>query len=372
MRPTIEAPTTRAMPPTGRKTGAVKVWAAVGAAFLSLEVYVITRWVLSDDFGTIPAGPTPMSGWDRAWSIFWQVGGVALLVGFIGWFVIRPWRREGRLSLDGLLVLCFSLIVWQDPWCNYIKDWGTYNTHLIQFGSWTKQIPGWMSPNGNRFAEPLLVMIPIYVWAVFGMTILGCWALRRVKTQWPQLGTVGLVTVAYGMFVVVDFVLETLWMRTGIWAYPGGGPLYVFFEGSRYQFPIHESLLWGAAWAGFTCLRFFRDDKGYTFAERGIDDVKATAAQKTGLRFLALFGAINVLFLVLYNVPAMLVAAHGQSWSHGVEEVSYMNDYLCGEGTTYACADESTPIPWGHSDHVSPDGQLIPNDAEPPIPVGIN
>ena len=353
------------------KTRAIAVWAVVGALFLLLEAYVMGSWVLSEDFAPMPPGPTPLPRWEYLWLIFWQVGGVVALAIFWYGFVYRPWRRDGRMSLDGLLVICFSLIVWQDPLCNYIKDWGTYNTDLLNWGSWTEQVPGWMSPNGSRFVEPLLVMIPVYVWAVLGMAMLGCLVLAKTKERWPNMGTASTILFAYAMFIVVDFVLELLWMRTGIWAYPGGGPIHVFFEGSRYQFPIHESLLWGAAWAGFTCLRYFRDDRGYTLVERGVDELKMSASQKTGMRFLALFGAVNVIFVVLYNLPMNLVVMHNDKWAPGVEEVTYMNAYLCGEGTTYACASESVPIPWGGSMHLSPTGELVPNSAEGPRPEGI-
>lgn len=364
----------RATAPAGvvaKRTPAVKVWATVGGLFLAFETYLITAWVLSKDFAVVPSGPSKMSGFESAMTVFWQVGGVLALAGFLWWFVARPYRRTRTLPLDGLLVLCFALIEWQDPLCNYVKDWGSYNTNLVQWGSWVEQIPGWMSPNGSRFAEPLLVMVPIYVWAVFGFTILGCWALRKVKARFPTMGTVGIIVTAYAMFIVVDFVLETIWMRTGIWAYPGGGPGHVFFAGTRYQFPIHESLLWGGAWASFTLLRYFRNDRGETLVERGIEDVRGGEKKKLALRFLALFGAVNVLYLGLYNIPMSAVVMHNTSWSPGVEKVTYMNDYLCGSGTSFACATKNTPIPWKTSAHVAPDGRLIKPGKEPARPVGI-
>jgi hypothetical protein len=76
-------------------------------------------------------------------------------------FIVKPIRETRTVPLDGLLVACFTLIVWQDPGCNYVKPWGTYNTHLIQWGSWVEHLPWWMSPNGSRFAEPLLVMVGV-------------------------------------------------------------------------------------------------------------------------------------------------------------------------------------------------------------------
>jgi hypothetical protein len=49
----------------------------------------------------------------------WTVGGLLAVVFFAVWFVVRPKRRDGRLSTDGLLCIGFALIWWQDPLLNY-------------------------------------------------------------------------------------------------------------------------------------------------------------------------------------------------------------------------------------------------------------
>jgi hypothetical protein len=142
-----------------------------------------------------------------------------------------------------------------------------------------------------------------------------------------------MIAICYGFFLITDLVLEGLWMRTGIWAYPGGGTLLTLFDGSRYQFPIKEMFLWGGAWAAFTCLRYFRNDKGETFAERGANQLKTGPKRKLALQFLALYGAINLLYVLTYNLPINILNMHDTTWSQGVQEVTYMNDNLCGPGT---------------------------------------
>lgn len=342
-----------------RRSRPITWWALLGAAFLAMQAYVMGAWILTDATPT-PTGPTPLSTWDAAWGYIWQIGGCIALVGFWYWFIVKPIRETRTIPLDGLLVVCYTLIVWQDPWCNYVKPWGAYNTHLIQWGSWVEHLPGWMSPRGHYFAEPLLVMIPVYVWGVLGFTMIGCAVMRAFKRRFPSTGTAGMIAVCYGFFLVTDVVLETLWMRTGIWAYPGGGTMLTFWEGTRYQFPIKEMFLWGGAWAAFTCLRYFRNDRGQTFAERGGDQLKAGPWRKTGIQFLALYGAINLLYILCYNLPINMLNMHDTTWSQGVQEISYMNDALCGQGTDYACPTADTPIPWNGSAHLRPDGTWAP------------
>jgi hypothetical protein len=189
--------------------------------------------------------------------------------------------------------------------------------------------------------------------------MIGCAVMRAAKRRWPAMGTAGMIALCYGFFMVVDLVLEGLWMRTGIWAYPGGGPLSLF-DGSRYQFPIKEMFLRGAAWAAFTCLRYFRNDKGETFAERGANQLKTGPKRKLALQFLALYGAINVLYVLTYNLPINIANMHDTTWGQGVQVVTYMNDNLCGPGTGYACPTRDTPIPWNGSAHMTPEGTLAP------------
>ena len=70
------------------------------------------------------------------------------LLGFpvaIYYFIIRPWRRERRITTDGMLMVAFGLLFFQDPLLNYFNTWCTYNTWLWNRGSWVLDIPGWVS-----------------------------------------------------------------------------------------------------------------------------------------------------------------------------------------------------------------------------------
>jgi hypothetical protein len=121
----------------------------------------------------------------------WTVGGLLAVVFFAYWFVVRPMRRDGRLSTDSLLCIGFALIWWQDPLLNYSGSWFTYNSYLFNMGSWTNQVPGWLAPGspGHLVAEPLLWTPAVYVYAAFGVSVLAGGVMRRAKARWPELGT---------------------------------------------------------------------------------------------------------------------------------------------------------------------------------------
>jgi hypothetical protein len=342
-----------------RKARPVVGWAVVGGAFLTIEVIALVGWVASGDFKRIPKGPTPVPGWMNLIIRSWEILGVFALAAFLYFVLIRPWKRAGRITTDGLLCLVFLTLFWQDSGLNYFQIWGTYNTHFINFGSWDRWILGWLSPNANQIAEPLVWLIPAYAYIVLGGAMVGCVVMRKAQERWPRMGTFGLVMVCLLFFWVWDFILETIFMRSGIYVLGGSIDWLTLFHGHFYQMPIYEPIMEGSWWAAFACIRYFRNDKGQTMAERGVDRLGVGAKKQTVIRFVALAGICNVGFLV-YNLPGAFIGMYGSPWPKDITSRSYfMSDKICGEGSTYACSGPGIPIPRRESSHVSPDGTLV-------------
>src|SRR5277367_2599957 len=85
----------------------IKIWAGIGGLVLAFEIFVITKWVTGPDFTPVHTGPTPVPGWMKAGLITMEVAFVALFLWCIWRFIIQPWRRDGRPSVDGLLCIGF-------------------------------------------------------------------------------------------------------------------------------------------------------------------------------------------------------------------------------------------------------------------------
>jgi hypothetical protein len=345
----VEAPARKAKP--------VKYWAVVGAFFLALQAYVYGAWILSGDATATPHGPNEPPDWMLVAIRTQEVLAPLGLLVFAYFFLYRPWRRDRRIGLDGLMVLCALGVWWQDPLVNYTQTFATYNSFYLNLGSWTEQVPGWMSPNGSNFSEPLLWTGPAYVWGMLGGVIVANKFMAKVKGRWPQTGTLGIIVAGFGFFVFFDTLFELAFMRLGVYTYPGAHQSLSFFGGNFYQFPVYEALLWGATWTGFACVRFFRNDKGETVAERGIDEVRATPKQKTFIRFLALLGIWSSIFMA-YNVSWAWIALNQSAWPADITQRSYFTDMICGPGTKYACPGPKIPIPRPGSDFVDVDGKL--------------
>lgn len=106
-------------------------------------------------------------------------------------------------------------------------------------------------------------------------------------------------------------------------------------------------------------LRYFKDDRGLTVVERGVDTLPISQGRKTLLRFLAISGMLNVLVFCFFNLPNGLIGAHSTEWPRDVQDRSYLTDRLCGEGTDRACPGPTVPLPAGdRSAYMNRDGGL--------------
>ena len=348
-----------------RRVTPVKWWAALGAGLVVLQVYVYGAWIADGPTRT-PTGSTPVPT-AMKWSVIgWQVGGVVISAVMLYLLLVRPWRREGRITLDGLLCLAFPTMIWQDTVVNFFQQWFVYNAAFVNWGSWDSHVPGWLSQGGELIPQPLLFIIPMYLSILLLPAILGCAVMRKAQARWPHIGRFGLVASCFGFFVVLDVVLEPLLMWSGMYSYPGAIRWLTVFDGHYYQYPIYAAILMPAGWTGWACLRYFKDDHGLTIAERGLERIRTTPRRKAGLRFLAVAGACNAAVFCLTNFPYAVTGLYADTWIPDVLNRSYFTSGICGPGTDYACSGPGIAIPRrDDSIHVGPDGQLV-------IPPGTN
>jgi hypothetical protein len=349
----------------------VVLWASLGGAILAFQLYVWIRWVTGPNFERVPAGPTDPPTYMKAILVTWTA---VIIVGFpvsIWYFIVRPWRRERRITLDGMLLVACGLLFFQDPLLNYISTWSTYNTWMWNRGSWVQDIPGWMSYGepGRMMAEPILMNAPGYSFGVLLCTMLGCWVMRNAKSRWPNISNLGLIGVLLVWTFIFDFIIEGLFlMPMGLFTYPGAIKALSINAGTYYQWPVYEGLMWGGVQAGLCALRYFTDDRGRTFVERGLESIQGGFVKQQITRFLAIFAACSMFFFVFYNLPVQFFAIHTEPWPEDLQKRSYFMMGICGEGTDRLCPDPALPIPSGdESGYVNPEGKLVfPDGVELP------
>ncbi|WP_280271215.1 spirocyclase AveC family protein [Nocardia wallacei] len=340
----------------------VRIWATLGGLILAFQLYVWIRWVTGPYFERVPTGPSDPPTLMKVILMTWTAVIIVGLPVGIYYFIVRPWRRERRITLDGMLLVACGLLWFQDPLLNYFNTWSTYNTWMWNMGSWVLHVPGWRSYGepGHMMAEPILMNAPGYSYGVLLCTILGCWIMRRAKARWPRINNYGLIGVLIAWTFVFDFVIEGLFlMPMGLFTYPGAIKSLSINAGTYYQWPLYEGLMWGGVQAGLCALRYFTDDRGRTFVERGLERIQGGFVQQQFTRFLAIFAACSVFFFVFYNLPAQWFGMHAESWPEDIQKRSYFDMGICGEGTDRLCPDPVLPIPGNDTGYIDPNGRLV-------------
>jgi hypothetical protein len=332
-----EAPARPVADEVAKPTPPVNFFAVGGALMLLFVGYVWIKWVSGPDFKSVPTGPDSEPGWMKTVGDIWQPAGLLAALGVIYGVVIRPWRRDGRPSTDGVLVIAYCTLWFQDPLSAYHGHWFVYNANLVNMGSWVADVPGWNSfaQPGQTVVEPLLLIGPVYVYFILIGTLFGCWVLRRIQARRPATPKWQLIAWLFGAMCLFDFVGEGLiWLPLGFWEYPGGPGL--LFPSTYHKYPVNEMLTIGGMFTAITCLRYFRDDKGLTLVERGVDKIKDRRRQ-TLLRILAVTFAAHMALIVFYNVPNSWVGTHSRPWPKDITERSYFMNGICAGTTGRTC-----------------------------------
>jgi hypothetical protein len=332
-------------------------------------VWIMGTWIASGPEVTHP-GPTRIPTWMKWDFYFQQALGVVLALGFFYWFVVRQWRRAGHLTFDGMFFLAGALLFWQDALLNFTSYFAVWNAHLINFGSWYGHVPGWVAPDGKHFIEAPFGVV-WYAFGMFGGVLILNRITRALHERHPRLSNVQLVILTIIVAMPLEGLMEIFYTRQGFYAYTGAQGRFTFFSGHFYQVPAYQILLWTCCWTGMASIRYFRDDKGRSIVQRGVDEIKVGPKGRQMVSFLALCGVLNLLFLVCYNLPYQIITMNGSSWPEDIVKRSYYTQGLCGEGTPYACAGPGVPLPRPNSISVTPDGKIhIPPGTKAPTQTG--
>jgi len=195
-----------------------------------------------------------------------------------------------------------------------------------------------LSPDGSqhvaKFAEPLLFMGSFFMWAFFAISVIGCWLLRKFETWLPDLHMIGRFLIVFVLVALIDFAMESLFTHTGIFAYVAVYQQLSLWAGTAAQFPLYESTGIAAVATGLTILRYFRDDQGQSFVEKGVQKLAVPVPARRFLSFLALVGAIQLIVLVGFEGDYQWFAINANSVA---KYPTYQLLDICGKGTLYAC-----------------------------------
>ncbi|MDB5969659.1 MAG: hypothetical protein JWQ90_2109 [Hydrocarboniphaga sp.] len=323
----------------------IHIWAFFGLAFIALNIYVYSMWITGPYFITVPIGADVPPWWMIATARFLEFFSPTCFVIVAYRVIYRPWRRTGELSNDALIVLACLTFNWQNNLPNYfVSTAALLNSTFTNWGSWYMYVPGWISPNMQNMPEAPLAWFFCYAtFFVFGPMLLGAKIMRSMKGRFPYLSAWQMFCCIWLFFMLWDFVLEGLFLRLGFYAYATAYAPLTLWAGKPYQFPFYEVVGWGLALTCYASSYYYRDDKGYTWIERGVQRLKVSKPVQKILRILALTAGLNFAMLILSDIPIAFGALFGGPMVQGYP--SYLNTKLCGPDTAYDCPGPEVLIP---------------------------
>ena len=289
--------------PGDARKGMVSLWAVAGALWIVFVVQAWGRWVASDT----QFGPAPILGPD-------EFGGTALLVlrvievvslvivGATIWaFLLKPLIAQRRLTLDGMIVIGSLLASAIDPLINYFFYTFAWNAHALNLGSWLAFFP--LAQGPTRYAEGLAWFIPQYLYLGIGLAAIECRIILALRRRVPHISNIRAFGIGFVAMFAVDIVIEQVFLRTRVYAFPRTWEALTLFPGTEFQFPVYESLFVAVYAAGFTALRMSAHDDphGVSFLERGIQ--RWTPKLRIPITLLAVIGFCAVWAAVAYFVP---------------------------------------------------------------------
>lgn len=346
MQTSIRESTGRQLHPTTTKP--VAIFAVIGAVCLLSAIYWVISWILSPDFATTypsPKAEAETREWVKTWIPLFEMGSLLTALFFFGLWVIKPLVQTRRFSFMGLLCLASISTYAINPAENYYSYGIAYSSYLTNWGSWAFEIPGFSYPNQNRFPESPLMWGASFVWFNLVFALLFLWIWKKMDRRFPNLGFAGkFVALLIAMFIT-DAGFESLVLRTQIYGYIGAIQKWSFFGGHHYQFPIFVGVITAFFWFGVTSLMYYRDDKGYSWAERGAEKLNLPEKSKTFVRFLAITGAMWTITIGTYYIPIQWYYTHGDAFPADTPEHLLNSHVLCGGETGLTCPGKGVPIP---------------------------
>lgn len=314
-------------------------WAMAGFALLALQADVYGAWIASGDFRVIQTGADPVPGSVKFWAIVTQILLSTVALGIVGW-VLRGCIREKRLTFDAMLMMGWISSFWLDPVPNYIRPQVFFNSYYVNFGSWSEHIPGWVGPTGANLPNSLLVEFAAFVGLIIA-TVFGCWLMRQAQERW-KVGKLGAFLAAVAGFCVLYLMLEEYLIQTGWLAWPGTIHILSIQGGTIHQMPVTEVALSGVFLSGgFASLRYFRDDQGHSFVERGIGNLRIGPRARRVISALAIIAYCQALWIG-YNAFTASLALFDDTMPKGYP--SYMVNQMCGDAKTDLCPSKTSPI----------------------------
>lgn len=339
----------RARPrPSARRGWTYHHWLALaGGPFLLWQAWNYVAWLAAGPRAVTAYRDHHVAAWGAA-----RVFEAAIVVASLGiaTFVVRGCLRERRLTFDAQIVLAGALLVWWDPITNFIQPLFLYSSEWTNLNTWCGQAPFVINPQCGALPEPIVFIPLVYSFGFLGCAVIVNGIMAALRRRRPDLPAAGLVAAGLVGGMTIYLVMDSVMMRLNLWKWAGYPDALSIF-GKQSKIPLSTALAAMVFFGSLVSVRFFRDDRGRTVFERGLDHLPAR--RRALLSFAAFVGFTQVVFAVTITLT-IVPGPYASPWpTYPAHTVNGLCDNGAFHGTAYG------PCP-GNPGYRAPLRRLVP------------
>jgi hypothetical protein len=315
---------------TRRRLTGVDYLAIVGVAIVCYALWTWGAWLL-DGPRQIVAFRDPNS--PTRWIVHLYEAAIVIVAVALTVRVVRQCRRERRLAYDAVLIIAGFFTLFWDPMVNWMQPNFMYSSQWINVNTWTGNAPWVVNPTAGLMPQPIVFIGLIYPFGI----LLFCMALnagmRAARRRWPNLSTAQLIAGTYLGAFLICLLLEAPMFLLNLWGLPGAPAALAIFD-DNHRFAWAEYLTTSFVFTAIASLRFFKNDRGETLAERGLNGASATRRVVTSILATITLSAMSMWVLLLVQIPAGL---HSSPYPQGYPKhlINNLCDVQPGMNTAY-------------------------------------
>lgn len=302
MTATLRSRTARPSTPT-RKRAWAHYLAICGIPLAIWETWNVIAW-LAD-------GPEQVTEFRDTSSFSFYVAkflelGLVILSVFVLIRVIADCRRARKiLTFDVMYLMAAATIFWTDGVGNFYMPTILYSSNWVNLTASCGHLPFVVNPDCGRLPDPILFNFTVEVFGVLALAMFMTRVFARWRARWPGISNAKLFGLICVVGLIADLIFETALIAINLWNYPSAPHVISIPLGKGFRQPLPE-LIGATIWtAMMIAARTFRDDRGLTIFERGLDYLKPRTRKLVTLGALYTFfqfaswGPATVPFLVL-------------------------------------------------------------------------
>ena len=292
-----------------RRWSAAHGLALIGIPFLAWEAWTVTAWLADGPHPVTTFRTTGSSSW---WAARVIEGLLVVVAVAVTVHLVRDCRRTGRLLTFDVMFCLAALGTVNGDVPNLLHPVLLYSSNWINLNAMCGHMPFVVNPDCGRAPDPIFAFGLMTLFAYLGMAIVAGRVVSRARSRRPGISNGRLLVGVLAGGIVLDLLIEAvLVIPLRLWSWtPMPGSLSL---GGGFHYPWIEALAAGLFLGLVMAVRVFRDDRGRTIVQRGLEH--HTPSRRTAVTMLALYGAFQLGVWGVANLPVMTLGFYQRQWS---------------------------------------------------------